>query len=201
MKKPLLFSFVFITLISLGLGYSEMTTTIKTKDLTDCQNIMEFQGKRIQGLNGKQIIINKEFLGDMKDLDMISQKNNVDLIIISSLRAENQFLSNQVHKAVKNSNHLTGFAIDFNLIHKGEWYNSNQLSNINEQPRAIRQFIQSIRNHPRLRWGGDFIDKDPIHIDFPLNKKSQFKWSIEKVQCQKELLSAPIKKIKSEVIF
>lgn len=192
MKKLLLLSFVFITLISLGLGYKEMTT-VKAKDLSGCQNIMEFKGQRIQGLNGKQIIINKDFLSDMKELDMIAQKNNVDVIIISSLRLENQVVSNQIHKSVKNSNHQTGFAIDFNLIHKGEWYNSNQLSNLNNQPKSIRRFIQSIRNHPRLRWGGDFIDKDPIHIDFPLNKKSQLKWNKEKIECQKELIGAPNK--------
>ena len=54
-----------------------------------------------------------------------------------------------------------------NVQYDGRLYNSKQLrrNNLNNLPRPITAFIEAIREDDHLRWGGDFSEEDPVHID------------------------------------
>jgi len=71
----------------------------------------------------------------------------------------------------ENSNHLAGHALDMNVRTGGQLYNSKKLkvSNFATLPPNIQTFLNAIRNDSGLRWGGDFQDEDPVHIDDNLN--------------------------------
>jgi hypothetical protein len=68
------------------------------------------------------------------------------------------------------SNHLAGHAIDMNVKYgeaKDKWCNSTCLGGV--LPDGVSGFIKAIQDDAGLRWGGDFSDKDPVHIDDNLN--------------------------------
>jgi hypothetical protein len=51
---------------------------------------------------------------------------------------------------------------------KAKWCNSTCLGG--KLPEGVKGFIKAIQTDPGLRWGGDFGDKDPVHIDDGLNR-------------------------------
>jgi hypothetical protein len=53
----------------------------------------------------------------------------------------------------------------------GKFYNSDKLapSKLSEVSEGVRSFIQSIEDDSDLRWGGNFSNTDPVHIDDHLN--------------------------------
>ena len=48
----------------------------------------------------------------------------------------------------------------------------------------VRRFIKSVKDHPVLRWGGDFQVKDSVHIDDGLNQ-DMGKWDKRYLAMQK----------------
>jgi len=142
------------------------------------ETLIEYNGANIKGLRGRQILIHKDFKKYIEQIDRYAIDNNIELIINQSYRSDKQNLSRAIVEPGKLSNHLAGFAIDFNIKSNGIKYLSNDLKrgNLSKLPDNIQNFINDIRKNKDLRWGGDFQREDPIHIDNPINLKSKNNW-------------------------
>ena len=70
--------------------------------------------------------------------------------------------------------------IDMNLYlgSPTNWFNSQKLKrgNLPSLPAAVRTFIEMIRDDDLLRWGGDFIREDPVHVDDNLYRRAPDLW-------------------------
>jgi len=137
-----------------------------------------YEGNRITGLRGQQVIIHKGFSKALDRVDKLAEKYDIHLIVNSSYRSKKV-------QATK-SNHLAGYAIDFNLIYKGKKYFTKdlKLSNLLKLPKPIQNFLIAVNDDSTLRWGGYF--NDPIHIDSPINKRDGTEYSQAKKACLKD---------------
>ena len=147
--------------------------------------LQSYQAQNIKGFRGKQILIHKDFKTYLDRLDVLARFYQVHLIINQSYRFKNESLKGAIVKSSKNSNHKAGFAIDFNIKSDGVKYYSQDLKidNLKQLPIEVQNFINQVRKDKDLRWGGDFKNEDPIHIDFPLNLKNKRKWEICSQKC------------------
>ena len=152
------------------------------------ETLIEYNADNIKGLRGQQILIHKDFKLYLDRIDKYANSNNVMLIINQSYRPNDLTLSQTIVEPGKLSNHLAGYAIDFNLKYDGKKYFSNDLKrkNLVKLPSDLQNFINAIRLDNQLRWGGDFNTEDPIHIDFPINLKDKKKWIKYNNQCKKD---------------
>jgi len=196
---PLVFLITLIILIGLY-NYSPKPTTkfinqtlsfLEFTDLLhlDTENLeylKEYKSENIVGAYGKQILVHKRFIRYVKRIDKCAKDNNLVILVNSSYRHKGKIKYVRKVKPVRNSNHVAGFAIDFNPILNNEKYFSSNLSlkYLHKQPKEIRGFIACIRKDKDLRWGGVF--NDPIHIDYPLNKKYPKRWDKYKAQCDND---------------
>ena len=174
-----------------GLRYCYLNYRFWTHYKTDnFESLIEYKGKNIKGLRGKQILIHKDFEKDLQKIDDYASKNNINLIVNHSYRPDKYALSGAIVKPVKTSNHHAGFAIDFNIIENGIKYFSNDLKrkNFRKLPSNIQNFINDIRKNRDLRWGGDFRREDPVHIDHPKNIKSKVSWENYSKNCSEDYL-------------
>ena len=142
------------------------------------KTLIEYNGVNIKGLRGRQILIHKEFKKYIIKIDSFASKHRIGLIINQGYRYKNQLLRKSIVKPAKLSNHHAGFAIDFNIKCEGRKYFAKDLKrkNLLKLPKNIQGFIYDIRKNKDLRWGGDFKQQDPIHIDIPINIKNRKKW-------------------------
>jgi len=148
--------------------------------------LSEFNGDHIKGLQGRQILVHEKFIPYLDEINGYAKNSNIVLIVNHSYRFDKQLLSKSVVSPAKFSNHFSGFAIDFNIKHNGRKYFSNDLkqNNIKNLPIEIRNFLNAIRKHKELRWGGDFNNSDPVHIDYPINIKNKKDWLQYNKLCQ-----------------
>jgi hypothetical protein len=107
----------------------------------------------------------------MQTIDTYAGNHNVQLVITDSFRQLGQAVQNPIVPPANVGNHHAGHAIDMNIRHNNILYNSSTLNpnNFNNLPQEVRDFLTDIRNDPGLRWGGDFGQADPVHIDDGLN--------------------------------
>ena len=166
---------IFLIVFSYFYYNYQFWTYFKTDNF---ETLIEYNGENIKGLRGRQILIHKDFDKFIKQIDKYAIDNNIELIINQSYRYDKQTLSRTIVKPGKLSNHLAGFAIDFNIESNGIKYFALDLErgNLSELPDNIQNFISDIRKNKDLRWGGDFRREDPVHIDSPINLKSKNKW-------------------------
>lgn len=150
--------------------------------------LTEYKGNHISGLRGRQILIHKEFAPYLQKIDAYAQFHDVELIINQAYRVDGREVSRAIVEPGKLSNHLAGFAIDFNIESNGTIYFAHHLKRkkLNNLPENVQNFINSIRNDKDLRWGGDFSKDDPIHIDHPINVDNRGKWESYKIQCARD---------------
>ncbi|WP_437585300.1 transglycosylase SLT domain-containing protein [Sorangium sp. So ce1000] len=122
-------------------------------------------------LSGKVVTVDVQFLAAMGKIHDYAVARGVTINVTDSFREAGQTVSGAIVTPATNSNHLSGHAIDMNVVHNGVNYNSTALkkSNLSNLPAAVRGFIQDIRDDNGLRWGGDFATEDPVHIDDHLN--------------------------------
>lgn len=152
---------------------------------TNFKTLIEYKGKNIKGFRGRQILIHRDFKKYLEQIDRYAVDNNIELIINQSYRSDKQTLSRSIVKPSKLSNHLAGFAIDFNIKSNGKMYFSSDLErkNLSKLPDNVQNFINEIRKNKELRWGGDFQRQDPIHIDCPINLISKNRWVKYSSEC------------------
>jgi len=154
----------------------------------DFKALTEYKSDNVVGLQGRQILVHKTFIPFIQDIDEYAQENNVKIVVIHSFRPEGKALSRTVAKPGSMSNHLAGYAIDFNVKHRRKNYLSHDLrrSNLDKLPDEIQNFITAIRNDKSLRWGGDFYPQDPVHIDHALNHNNRDIWQSYSRSCNED---------------
>lgn len=134
---------------------------------------------------GKVVLADVEFIPHLETLNQFASTNGLKIFVTSSTRPLGVPVGGAVFTPAKMSNHFIGHAIDMNVQMEGTLFNSNALGNFNSLPSAIKAFITAIRNHPVLRWGGDF--GDPVHIDDGLNIHAPNTWKQKLPIIQSEL--------------
>ncbi len=188
-------TFVLIILIAIvsGAVYCYFNYQFWTHLRTDnFEALTEYESKNIRGFRGRQILIHKNFRPYMQRIDRYAKENGIKLIINQSYRNSKQNVRRTIVKPVQLSNHKAGFAIDFNIKFEGKKYFAKDLNrkNLGKQPKQIQDFIQAIRDDKELRWGGDFRNQDPVHIDYPLNLKNKERWLEYSKACSQDYSNA-----------
>lgn len=134
---------------------------------------------------GKVVLADVEFIHHLEKINDFAVTNGLKIFVTSSARPLGVPVGGAVFPPAKMSNHFVGHAIDMNVQIGGTLFNSDKLGNFNSLPPAIKAFIAAIRNHPVLRWGGDF--NDPVHIDDGLNIHDSNTWKQKLSIIQSEL--------------
>jgi hypothetical protein len=133
------------------------------------KSLVIYKTDNIKGYLNKPIIVDYSFITVLRRVDYYTRKYNVTLQVTSSFRTplQQSGLSGTVVRPASMSNHLAGHAIDMNITYKGKWYDSRLMrkGNLHNLPYSVREFINSIRKDKYMRWGGDFSNEDPVHID------------------------------------
>jgi len=124
---------------------------------------------------GKPCRADVEFLPMLDKINAYASQANVLIHITNSFRTTTN-VQGAIVKPATFSNHLAGHGIDMNVIYdNGKWANSKVLVQYPNVPAPVAQFLKSIIDDPKLRWGGLFNTTDPVHIDDWLNK-DMVKW-------------------------
>lgn len=141
-------------------------------------NIQVYSGSSIK--SEKPIECDLDFHQALSRIDDYAADAGVFVYVTQSLRHKDRQPVGTVVPPAKRSNHLVGHAIDMNLYvgNRSNWFNSRKLKrrNLPSLPSAVRNFIEMIRGDDILRWGGDFIREDPVHIDDNLYGRAPDIW-------------------------
>lgn len=135
--------------------------------------------EHLYGHEGEPIRAHADFHRALRWIDQYAEDCDVRVVVTHSFRRREVDLSDVIVTPAKRSNHLVGHAIDMNLIANGQWLNSKKLARANHPnlPMQARCFIAMIREHSTLRWGGDFVREDPVHIDDNLSRRDPRAWN------------------------
>lgn len=154
------------------------------KGLGQDRILVSFSSANIRG--DRDIIVHEDFLPSMRKIDKYAEENNVKLFVTSSFRRSSSVSGTVVSPAEK-SNHMVGHAIDFNIDYSGGRANYNYLRKSNEEnwDKDVAGFIKDVKDDPVLRWGGDLVPEDPIHIDDEYNSDLEV-WEQKFVIVQKD---------------
>ena len=139
------------------------------QNVQQAQNVLtSFTGTNF---TGAAVQCDVNFVQHLQTIDSYAGNRGVQIHVTSSFRQQQQAVTGAVVQPVTNSNHHAGHAIDMNVRYQGTLYTSTQLqsNNLNNLPQAVQGLIDDIRNDTDLRWGGDFANTDPVHIDDGLN--------------------------------
>jgi hypothetical protein len=155
-------------------------------------DLVEYRSKHIIGYRGRQILVHKTFLSAMRRLDTYSQATNVTVIITQSYRHPEATSRGERVPPARRSNHLAGHAVDFNIRYKATVFRfaDLRLGQHTDLPSDIKAFLEMVRHDPALRWGGDFRQEDPIHIDDGLNLRNQEEWEKHAEGCLDDIVHA-----------
>lgn len=125
----------------------------------------------------------------LTELDGIASTVGVGIYVTHSFRRHGAAIGGAVVPPATRSNHLAGHAIDMNLMVEGELIDSTRLhpSRHADLPGPARLFLSGVRSHDVLRWGGDFLRPDPVHIDDDLSRRSPALWQQKFVAVQGSL--------------
>jgi len=188
-KRVILISGIVGIFLVAGLIYCYFNFQFWTHYRTDnFTTLTEYKGEHVAGLFGRQILVNKAFVPYLARIEMYAKQHNMLILVNQGYRYEGHGVSRPVVTPAKLSNHLGGFAIDFNIELNGKKYFASSLRkhNLQNLPVNIRNFIERIRRDKDLRWGGDFQTPDPIHIDVPVNTQNAKSWHRHKALCDQD---------------
>lgn len=138
--------------------------------------IRPFEGGRC--FVGEPILAHVDFHAALHRLDGYATRVGAKIHVTHSFRPPDAVLEGTVVPPARRSNHLVGHAIDMNVVLPGHWLNSKRLrrEHLRELPAEARYLIQQIREDDELRWGGDFVRPDPVHIDDDLYRRDPEQW-------------------------
>ena len=127
---------------------------------------------------GKELKADADFIPHLDRLNRYAADCGVQIYVTSSVREPGRTVSGAIVPPAGRSNHLVGHAIDMNLQSASGFFNSSKLkrSGFDGLPVEIRDFLDRIREDEVLRWGGDFSQEDPVHIDDNLNNRNPGRW-------------------------
>ncbi|MGH1385777.1 M15 family metallopeptidase [Kordia sp.] len=148
--------------------YGSKWNDLATKNLPNKKSpLVLFEGSNF---SGKPCRADVEFVPSLEKINDYAKQANVFVYVTSSFRTTTN-VQGAIVKPATFSNHLAGHGIDMNLQYgNGGWANSTVLAKYPNVPAPVKQFLSLIINDPKLRWGGKFNTKDPVHIDDHLNK-------------------------------
>ncbi len=128
---------------------------------------------------GEPVVAHVDFHAALRRLDGYADLVGARIYVSHSFRRRDSSERDAVIPLSKRSNHLVGHAIDMNIVLPREWIGSNRLSRgrLGELPLAARQLIEQIRGDAELRWGGDFLRPDPVHVDDDLYRRDPEQWT------------------------
>jgi peptidoglycan hydrolase-like protein with peptidoglycan-binding domain len=127
-----------------------------------------FEGSRFQGQPCRADV---KFVPMLKKINAYAEQAEVFVHVTSSFRTSSN-VKGAIVKPATRSNHMAGHAIDMNVIYDNnkKSANSQELGKYPAVAEPVRRFIKFIIDDPNLRWGGQFKEKDPVHIDDKLNQ-------------------------------
>lgn len=137
-----------------------------------------YESERFDPENGvhshDEVVVHSEFTDTLETIEGYAEEQDLTVVVTGSFREEGHEIDegDQVVPPADTSNHLAGHAIDVNLrTADGGFYNGEDLhpDNLSEASGEVRSFIENVREDDDLRWGGDFDNADPVHIDDHLN--------------------------------
>jgi len=137
-------------------------------------DLREFRGAHFEG----RLIADLDFHAHLEFLDRMAGQFGLTVLVTSSFRAKGAAVAGAIVPPAQRSNHLVGHAIDMNLKLGSERFDSQRLTrqNLRNLPSGVQSFLGAIRAHSVLRWGGDFVKADPVHIDDNLSRRSPDLW-------------------------
>lgn len=160
--------------------------------------ILEYKNDRIIPLNGNHCMIHDGFKDAMDFLCKCLSLSNLYFLETSSKRCSLNVPGAIVTPAT-HGDHLVAHAVDGNLKDKtGKIWTSKLLEifaphSPNYNPdlcvltNDVYRFIDMIRKSNILRWGGDFVKYDTVHLDDNLYLKNPARWQ----QIYNEINSVP----------
>jgi len=187
------FSIGISLFLSLIFGYFYFYNQFWTHlDPSTFKYLTEYTGSRFRGHRGRQVLVHLEFYSIADQINSYAVKNNLHLIITQSYRPPDKKIDDAIVPPAVKSNHLAGHAIDFNMVYGGKVFESNDLLNGKFQslPDPLKNFVNDIRLNPGIRWGGDFENQDPVHLDDGVNIKDRQTWERHYRQCVADYLNA-----------
>ncbi len=116
---------------------------------------------------GEAVKVDEDFVPELDKLADYASRSDLKIWTTSSLRPLNNQVDGAIMRPASNSCHHIGHAIDMNLFHRHHLYTSSMLRKDNHPnlPEEVSGFFELIRADKVLRWGGDFREQDPVHID------------------------------------
>lgn len=136
---------------------------------------------------GKPVLADGEFIPHLNKINNWASSNGLKIFVTSSARSFGVPVVGSIVPPARRSNHLVGHAIDMNIQVGSTLLNSVALGNFGTLPASVQNFINEIRRDPDLRWGGDFSQPDPVHIDDELNGRDPSAWNAKFSIIQAEL--------------
>jgi hypothetical protein len=169
--------------------FCQFWTHIETEGLF---HLTEYNSPHVRGDRGRQILVHREFLPTMHRLDEYARASGVKIVVVHSYRRPETVLRGEKVRPATYSNHLAGHALDVNIRCGWSLYEFEDLKKISLPllPSRVQNFIQEIRNDPQMRWGGDFGEEDPVHLDDGLNHRDRAEWEQHREACLREISSA-----------
>lgn len=148
--------------------YGKKWSDLAEKNLPNKKSpLVLYEGSRF---SGKPCRADIEFVPSLEKINDYAEQADVFIHVTSSFRTTTN-VQGAIVKPATYSNHLAGHGIDMNVRYgNGKWANSKVLTKYPNVPEPVRKFLSFIISDPKLRWGGNFTTKDPVHIDDHLNK-------------------------------
>ena len=127
---------------------------------------------------GEPVLAHRDFHEALRRLNGYAVESGVKIEVLHSFRRRDGWDEGVELPAHKRSNHLVGHAIDMNLIAEGQRLNSRKLhrAHWSDLPNSAKEWIRLVRADETLRWGGDFVRPDPVHIDDDLYRRQPAVW-------------------------
>ena len=143
------------------------------------QRSIELRKITLPNFVGEPVTCDRAFVDLLQFVDACAAEQRIKVHVTSSFRRRDAVVSGAIVPPAKRSNHLVGHAIDMNVVLEGTLFNGMRLARENHEtlPRAIVDFLNQIRSHSILRWGGDFVNADPVHIDDDLARRNPELWN------------------------
>jgi len=161
-------------------------------DTSTFDSLTEYNSERVKAYRGRQILIHRDFHPLMVKITRYAAQCDLTLLITQSYRIPGRRTKNCIVPPAVKSNHLAGHAVDFNIRFNGRLFESNDIrkETLRLAPANVKAFIGMLVSDDSLRWGGEFKEEDPVHVDDGLNTEYPEKWNACYRACLKDLSGA-----------